>query len=524
MMTQGLPPATIPTGDAGDDRSSVGRAGLAALGAAACALVGGAVALNHSLVGVFYDDGFYAAIAIAIARGSGFVHLNLPGAPAVVHYPPLYPLVLTPIFGTLSLDGAALCAKLLNVAFATLAAALIAWHATRTDLLGVGAPKWLSPACVGAAAISIPVLTMQSVLFAEPLFSVLLATGVIIADAPPRRWRPWVAAGVAGLVIALAVLTRTIGIAAGIGIPLFLIFTRKIALSSGVIAAVPVGLSVVGWGAWTTVRRSGIDPSLAIPYGTYLQDLGQSGIGALGTRAPDLARPLGVLTLGWLPSAPLYYLFGVAALVIGIYGLWLFVRRSAIGFSLAAYLAILAIWPYYPDRFLWAVLPWLFLAWVAGWVGAYRRGSRLRLPLVLLFVAVVVGYAQYEVRGVMGQWWGIAQTGISTNFSDLLPWLRTLPSDAVLATDRESLVWLYARRPAVPFYISGHRGGEETQPSPAEHRAYLERMGVSYVLFSGFGGGSDQQLDALIGAYPGWLTIVHTWPGRRALFRVNRGG
>ena len=72
------------------------RGGVAA---AAAALAAGALTLNHDLVGVFYDDGVYAGIALALARGLGFIHPHLPGTPAVVHYPPLYPLMLAPLFG-----------------------------------------------------------------------------------------------------------------------------------------------------------------------------------------------------------------------------------------------------------------------------------------------------------------------------------------------------------------------------------------------------------------------------------------
>jgi hypothetical protein len=84
-------------------------------------------------------------------------------------------------------------------------------------------------------------------------------------------------------------------------------------------------------------------------------------------------------------------------------------------------------------------------------------------------------------------------------------------------------VWLYTRRRSVPFYLYGYRNGKETEPSAAEHRTYLERQGVTRVLFSGFGSGSDRELDALLGAYPGWLTVERAWPGGRALFKVNRG-
>ena len=47
------------------------RAGLVV---AALAAAAGALTLNHDLVGVFYDDGLYAGIAVALAHGLGYVH------------------------------------------------------------------------------------------------------------------------------------------------------------------------------------------------------------------------------------------------------------------------------------------------------------------------------------------------------------------------------------------------------------------------------------------------------------------
>jgi len=96
------------------------------------ALAGGLLTLNHSLVGVFYDDGLYAGLGWALAHGWGYVHPNLPGAPAAVHYPPLYSVVLAPLVGALSVPAAAVVARLLNVIFAASAWGLVAWHATRT--------------------------------------------------------------------------------------------------------------------------------------------------------------------------------------------------------------------------------------------------------------------------------------------------------------------------------------------------------------------------------------------------------
>jgi len=103
-----------------------------------------------------------------------------------------------------------------------------------------------------------------------------------------------------------------------------------------------------------------------------------------------------------------------------------------------------------------------------------------------------------------------------------LPWLRTLPADAVCATDDETLVWLYTGRHAVPFYLYGYHGAVVVEPPPEEQRAYLERQGVTHVILADPGGPSARELRRLIAAYPGWLIPVHTWPGARWVYEVKR--
>ncbi len=494
------------------------RAGLAV---AAVVLVVGVFTLNHSLVGGFYDDGLYAGIAVALGRGMGYVHPHLPGTPAVVHYPPLFPLVLAPLFAFFSVATAAYLGLILNLALGAATAGIVTAHAIRIRLLGADAPPWLAPACVIGAAVSIPVLTVQSVLFAEPLFGLLLATAIVMADLAPERPRPVIAAAAAGGLAALALLTRSIAIALGAALPLYLLIARRRPWTEALAAAAPVFAAAVGWGLWLVTHSGQLDSALAINYGGYGETVRQSGLAVLWRSVPDLVRPLGVLTLGWLPSLWLYYLVGAAALGVGLYGLWLLLRRSAIGFTLVGYFGILALWPFPSDRFLWGVLPWLVLVWTAGAV-ALVKVSRLRLGVIVVIAIVLVGYGQNEIRGVLGRWWALERERISQNFAELLPNLAQLPDSTVLATDDEALVWLYTRRTTVPFYVYGYRHGIETEPTVAEHRAYLERQGATRVLFAGFGSGSDRELDALLGAYPGWLTIERAWPAGRALFKVNR--
>jgi hypothetical protein len=387
----------------------------------------GAFTINDSLVGVFYDDGLYAGLALALGTGQSYVHLHLPGAPAAVHYPPLYPVLLAPLFGALPLSAAALAAKILNLILAATAAGLVAWHAARTQILGEGLPRWLAPVIVAAAAISIPVLATQAVLFSEPLFAVLFASGVIAADRDPPR------PVLAGTFAALALLTRSIAIAAGAGIVVYLLLVRRAPrrLALGVVG--PVAIAALGWGLWVMTHGRDIDPALGLNYGGYGDVMSQTGLGAFGASLLDLPRPLGALTLAWL-----------------------------------------------------------------------------RVPIV------------YQVVGLAGGWGGTTARGISANFRELLPVVAALPDSAVVATDDEALVWLYTGRKAVPFYLWSRRGREVVEPTPAEHRAYLERQGVTYVLLTGRGSGSDRELDALLGTYPGWLVVTRVWPGSRALLRISR--
>ena len=485
----------------------------AGFAAAAASLAAGALALNRALVGVFYDDGLYAGLATALASGHGYVHPHLPGMPACIHYPPLYPLVLAPLFGALPLGVAGLAAKILNWFLAATAAGVIAWHATERELLGPGAPRWLPAAVVAAAATAIPVLTIQSVLFAEPLFTLTLAGTVALAD----RDRA-LAAGIAG---ALALLTRSIAVAAGAGTALYLLAVRRAGWRPALLAGLPAAVAGAAWGAWALAHRAGIDPALALNYGSYGEVLAQTGLSALGTSAADLPRPLAAITLWWIPFPPVRAVFGVAALAMEVYGLSLLARRSSVGLTLACYLAILAVWPYPADRFLWAVLPWLGLGAAAGALALWRR-ARLRAAVALVAGALALGFLGYEVRGLAGRWWGGAARGISANFEELLPAIRALPADAVIATDDEALVWLYTGRRAVPLYVYFYRGRETGEPSAADHRAYLDRQGVTHVVLASPSSRSARELRALIGAYPDWLVPVHRWPGGRWIYEVRR--
>src|SRR5439155_1705612 len=242
---------------------------------------------------------------------------------------------------------------------------------------------------------------------------------------------------------------------------------------------------------------------MALNYGSYAEVVRQAGFGATWSTLPHVLRPLGDLLLGWLPLRPLYLLCAALTVAVSLWGSARVVRRSVCGWSLRLLLAILAVWPYASDRFLWIMLPWILLIGASGGFALWRH-RQLHLPLTLLAVVLAIGWTQVEARGFAGRWWGTTAHAISANFTELLPWVRSLPDSAVLATDDEALVWLYTGRTCVPFYLYGYRGSVLTTPGPAEQRAYLERQRTTHILLPGGGRGSGEELDAWLGAYLAW--------------------
>ena len=75
----------------------------------------------------------------------------------------------------------------------------------------------------------------------------------------------------------------------------------------------------------------------------------------------------------------------------------------------------------------------------------------------------------------------------------------------------------------MPLYLESYRGREVVRPSPAEHWAYLQRMGVSHILLASASSPSASELRRILEVHPHSLTAVYRWPDGRWLFAVNRG-
>src|SRR2546428_8370120 len=102
---------------------------------------------------------------------------------------------------------------------------------------------------------------------------------------------------------------------------------------------------------------------------------------------------------------------------------------------LVPYLAILAVWPFPGDRFIWSILAWLALIWAAGALALVRRWRLLRLPLAVLVGVMLVGWGGVQVRGFAHRWWGTAGSRGSEEFKEMLPGSAGPPRNAALAPE-----------------------------------------------------------------------------------------
>ncbi len=508
-----------------------GRAAWAAAAGVAVAAVAGA-SLSRSLVGVFYDDGIYLALARSLAEGHGYRLLYLPGAPAAVHYPFLYPLFLAALWKLdPSFPANLALLKGANAALLGAFAALLVLYLDRR----LTQRTWRLALLVTAATTVLPLVIVATVLFSEPLFLVLLVAACWAGDAArtaTERRRAWTLAALAGVLAGAASLTRTLGVVVVAAVPLSLLLVRR--PRAALVAGVAGAACLAPWLLWAGHHRADVDPALLAGYGLYSDLLAQAGwatVSAAGVG--DVLRPLAAVALaplhGWLR-----FFFGVPALALLAAGLVSLLRRApALAWSLVGYFAVILVWPFGPDRFLWAAWPLLAVLFFAGAELLAARAAAARPPgatagrwaVAATVVVVVAGFVFYQVRGYARGDVTRLQQGISSTLAEVLPWIRSAtPPDAVLAGEDEALLWLYTGRRAVPSYVWRYRGRGEESLGADSLRAWLDRSQVSYVLLTGPGSNAASTLNELMGRYPGYLRLARVWPGSVVAFSVDREG
>jgi hypothetical protein len=443
-------------------------------------------------VGIAQDDGLYVILAKALATGQGLRFINLPGAPAGVHYPPGYPSFLAVLWHFASTFDARLhLFAMANIALLGAAAAGTFLLARRAGMARRGAAI-----CALAGFLMPPALWMGTALLSEPLWLALGIPWLLWAEAAvddPRSTRPrtWIGLGLTAGMIALV---RTQSTTLVMGLAAILVIRRQWKPALIVLAAVAVML--LPWQLWVA-HQSQVPPVLATKYGVYGAWLSDA-FRAQGMRLLSATLARNIVSVG----AILGSMFGPAgASWIGVVlliapmiaGLRRLARRAPVTLvMMLAHGAIIVALPFEPRRYVWTSWPFVVL-WIAAgiaelhaYVAAVGRASRVRgesaprfvRAMVRLDTSLLIAGAALTT-GVMawtGAYRGIAE-GQARRIVATVEWVRGHAAPgALVATEDETAVYLYTGRRALPTTsVTAVSYARSDAPTPSVLDAVVEQ-------------------------------------------------
>jgi hypothetical protein len=454
--------------------------------AALVALVAALATMTTDPIGVFNDDGIYLLTAKALAEGQGYVYPHLPGTPAAIHYPPVWPMLLAAVWRFAPAFPE-------NIAWFKLINPLIlAASAAGATLLGrrmLGLSPLTALVAVVAATISIPVLLLNNLLLSEPLFLALLIPTLWMAERLVREGSIRTAAIAAGLV-ALLVLVRTLGGTVLVATVLLLARERRwreLGMYVGV-----AGLLLLPWQLFVWRASVGFPDELRGSYGPYLEwAVGGYRTGGIPFLRDVLAKNVGATwnMLGVFASGIDVGILRQAAAALSalslLTGLVLLSRRDrtpVTALAVAGYLGVSLAWPFWVDRFLWVLWPLLVLIAVAGLLGARERWRATGHPRAALAAAGVLGalalgHTAYNARGLWKGWESSASREMATAGIRLVQHVNSDRSldGKIIAAELAPLLAIYTGARVLPVEILTPRE-HVVEKTAAEHVAELERI------------------------------------------------
>ena len=221
--------------------------------------------------GLYHDDTLYLSSARALATGEGYVIPSIPGEPAQTKYPIFYPWLLSllwrvwptfpdNLYGAFWLSALAACAFLLG-SF-TLLRQLGAGEKTALALTAVAAFHPVTMA-LGSALLS-DIVFMALATWSLVLAGVALSNGSKGGGAYRRQWL------LAAVLVAAAVMTRSLGVAVGAGIAVSAAGRRSFRAMIGVAVACVAAFSAGVFWSWQQHGQFDLSAEEASGYGQTL--------------------------------------------------------------------------------------------------------------------------------------------------------------------------------------------------------------------------------------------------------------
>jgi hypothetical protein len=427
--------------------------------------------LRPDSFGFYHDDGIYLVTAKALAEGHGYRIISLPYEPAQTKYPPLYPLLLSlgwrayPQFPA-NLPFLMMLSAVTAIGFLALSYRyLVGWKY---------ATEWQALLIVLLAAINWRTIILATSIYSEMLYAALAVLALHLAEGYDARERRWPYGLLVGVVMGLACLARSLGVALPISVGLYYLLRRR--WKKAILPVGVAGLMVLAWVVWCQVNRTAAQGTNVAYYTNYWGHI-QAMMANLqaANHASLLWIYLGIIAKNLvamvLLSIPLVCLglsyegiqyFGFAFLFVAAG----FVRQVRKGWRLLhvyllCYLVIGLPVPYTSyDRYLMPLIPFLLLFLIIEfnaliglvkreWSGGKPVMNKVSAAIIGLALVVAAGLTFYNYASEIYLRVAAAKrvAGPPHEDAEVIDWIKaeTKPSD-VLVCDRDPTYYLYTGR------------------------------------------------------------------------------
>lgn len=417
--------------------------------------------MTSDLIGFFFDDAIYALVAKTIAEGRGFVYPHLPGEPAAIHYPPLWPLLLS--LGFRFGPEFPLNAGWLRL-FNPLLIGVAAYLATVFVARQFGLRPVLAAALVLLGFLSVQIQFLVNTLLSETLFLVLCFAAWLIAERARTTARAslWIAAG---FVVGLAILTRSLGIALAGGVVLALLWERRWRETGWFAGAVL--LTMLPWQFYVSRTAPDFPVEIVGAYGPYLDYVlsgyREAGVGlVLEVARKNLIETWQFAGVPLQPFGPVPWrgVLVVLAGAFGLVGLVAMLRRPALrsfAIAIVLYSGAVIVWPFQVERFLWAIWP-LYVMVVAAGAQALlawqpqRAARAVHAGVWALGLTLAIGHAAYNANGMRKNHIGKAPEVLAYRNLRVVRYVNSREDlhGKVISADVAPMVALYSGQMVVP--------------------------------------------------------------------------
>ena len=441
--------------------------------------------------GLYHDDSLYLSSARALATGEGYVIPSIPGEPAQTKYPIFYPWLLSllwrvwpafpdNLYGAFWLSALAACAFLLG-SF-TLLRQLGAGEKTALVLTTVVAFHPLTLALGGALLSDIAFMALAT--WSWVLAGAALSNGSTSGGAYRKQWLS------ATVLVAAAVMTRSLGIAVGAGIAMAAVGRRSFRAMTVVVLVCAVVFSAGLFWSWPQHGQFDLSAEEASGYGQTVLFY-TSYLGFWKLSVPDWPTFVAMVSfnLGELLTQPAalcfllpvnafspmaFRLVAIAVSFVILKGVVAQARSHGwhpVHFAAAATVPIILLWNYtLVGRFLAPFLPlllfgaWREIRWVTRTGVQVIRSSAPRLDRIVS--AAMLASASALLLYFAGQllWWHPARasqdrrdrTILAAAKQEAYRWVRnrTEPEDRFIAYEDVSLFLYTGRQGLRPMAFS----------------------------------------------------------------------